>query len=416
MNLAEELKEQALRSARDRAGREDGLGTLRRRGLQALEEAEFPGRKSEAWKYTSLRALEEGHLHRLAGEAGEVVLPDFGGYHLVFLNGRFSETHSSLPDEPGLQVLRLNGTQEADVEATREPLSPFAWLNTAALEDGLLLRVADNTRIETPLHVCFISDGDSPSTCHTRLHLELGAHSRLELIEHYSGRGPVLTNAVTELHIGRESELCHYRIQSEQQETLHIGSLLLEADRDSRLRSFQLMQGNRLRRNEVRAVLRDTGAELDMGGVFIGHGQSHVDNQVCVEHRVPHCQSRQNYKGIAGGKARVVFNGRIHIHPHAQGSRADLSNKNLLLGREAEVDTKPELEIYNDDVQCSHGTTVGQLDGDALYYLRTRGVSEAEARRMLGLGFINERLLALPRESIAEWARPWLGAPLTELP
>ena len=417
MNLAEELKQQALRLAREHAAREDALTALRRQGLQTLEETDFPGRKSEAWKYTSLRPLQEGgHLDQPAGKAGEIELPDFGGYRLVFLNGRFSEAHSSLPDENGLEIIRLNGEREAQLLSPEEPLSPFAWLNTAALEDGLLIRVADNTEVEAPLHICLVSDGDTPSTCHTRLRLELGVHARLELIEHYTGRGPVLTNAVTELHAARGSDLCHYRIQSEETDTLHIGSLLLDGAGDSRMRSFQLMQGNRLRRNEVRAVLREPGAELDMGGVFIGNGQTHTDNQVSVEHRVPHCLSRQQYKGIAGDKARIVFNGRIHIHPFARESKADLTNKNLLLSRAAEINTKPELEIYNDDVQCSHGTTVGQLDADALFYLRSRGMEEAEARRMLGMGFINELLMALPRETISEWARPWLGASLTELP
>ncbi len=414
MNLAEQLKEQALTEARRQAAREDGLAALRREGLAALERTDFPGRKTEAWKYTSLRALEDGHLSALA-PARELEAPaDFGGHRLVFINGRFNEALSQLPDEAGLEVIRLDGSSEAAPGASTEFTTPFAHLNAAALEDGLMLRVAANTAVETPVHVCFVSSADSPATSHTRLHLELGEASSLDLIEHYSGDGPALTNAVTELHAGPASRLRHYRLQSEQTESLHIGSLLLVANRDSRVESYQLMQGSRLRRNDVRAILAESGAELDMRGIFIGRGKSHTDNQVCVEHRVPHCQSHQLYKGLAGDEARLVFNGRIHIHAGARQSSADLTNKNLLLSRGAEVDTKPELEIYNDDVQCSHGTTVGQMDHDALFYLRSRGVDEKTAQRMLGLGFVNELLQALPHEGIAEWARPWLGQSLEQ--
>ena len=159
--------------------------------------------------------------------------------------------------------------------------------------------------------------------------------------------------------------------------------------------------------------MNKSGAELNMKGIFVVRDNSHVDNQMCVEHAVPNGESDQNFKGLAGERGKAVFNGRIHIHPGASGTNAGLSNKNLLLNPGAEINTKPELEIYNDDVKCAHGTTVGQLDAMQQFYLQSRGIPAAEAKRMLSLGFVNELLMTLPHEKVAQWATPWLEAELT---
>lgn len=411
--LATELKAQALALANARAGENDALRPLRALARAHLEEARFPERKNERWKYTSLHALKAGHLTApaTAGQPG-VTLADFGFPRLVFVNGAFNTELSVLPTEAGLEVIRMNGEHEAALSDA--PASPFAWLNGAALRDGVLLRVAPGKTLEQPVHVLHVGESDTTSSCQARLRLELGENSEATLVEQYSGRGPVLTNAVTEIVAGPASRATHYRLQNEADDSLHIGSLIIQQQRDSRVRSYQFMGGSTLRRNEVQAQLEEPGAELVLNGAFIGRGSSHTDNQICVEHRAPHCTSHQVYKGMAGDKARLVFNGRIHIHPGAAGSSADLSNNNLLLSTGAEIDTKPELEIYNDDVICSHGTTVGQMDALQLFYLRSRGIDHDEAKRMLGIGFINELLLALPHERIAEWTRPWLATEVTE--
>ena len=194
---------------------------------------------------------------------------------------------------------------------------------------------------------------------------------------------------------------------------MHIGTLIIDQQGVSKVDSYQLMTGNRLRRNDVRALVNKSGAELNMKGIFVVRDKSHVDNQLCVEHAVPNCQSDQNFRGLAGESGKAVFNGRIHIHPFASGTNAELSNKNLLLNPGAEINTKPELEIYNDDVKCAHGTTVGQLDAGQQFYLQSRGIPAAEAKRMLSLGFVNELLMALPDAAVTEWAQPWLEAELT---
>lgn len=410
---ARELKSQALAQAQDRAGHNDALHELRDQARARLEAADFPEPRNERWKYTSLRPLDDGHLKAPANQDLKVELPESLGYaRMVFVNGRFDADLSTLPDTPGLDVIRLDGEQE--VPLSDAPASPFAWLNGAVLNDGLLLRVARGTRIDTPIHVVHAGEDREAASCHMRLRLEAGEQSEVTLVEEYAGRGPLLTNAVTEIEAGAASRVQHYRLQHEAVASLHIGSLILNLARDSAIRSDQFMSGTTLRRNEVQAQLNEPGAELELNGAFIGRGKTHTDNQICVEHRAPHCTSRQVYKGLAGDSAREVFNGRIYIAPGAKGSSADLSNNNLLLSTGAEIDTKPELEIYNDDVLCSHGTTVGQLDALQLFYLRSRGISEEQAQRMLGIGFINELLLALPHETIAERVRPWLASEVTE--
>lgn len=410
--LATELKAQALARAEARQ-QDDALAPMREQARALLEETPFPGPKHERWKYTSLRPLEAGHLKTAANARQPVeVPPDLGFARLVFVNGHFHPASSTMPDTRGLEVLRLNGEHQAPISDA--PASPFAWLNGAALEDGVLLRLAPGVQLDTPIHVLHIGEAGEPACCDMRIRLEAGEQSEITLVEEYAGGGPAFTNAVTEIEAGQASRVLHYRLQHEAPASLHIGSLILQLAKDSQIRSDQFMSGSAMRRNEVQAQLNEPGAELELNGAFIGRSSNHADNQICVEHLAPHCTSRQIYKGMAGDKARLVFNGRIYIHTGARGSRADLSNNNLLLSNSAEIDTKPELEIYNDDVICSHGTTVGQMDALQLFYLRSRGISEAEAQRMLGIGFINELLLALPHESIADWARPWLASEVTE--
>lgn len=412
LDLATELKAQALALANARGEAQDALTPLRTAARVHLEETQFPHKKSELWKYTSLHPLKKGHLTSPAGGDSLPALADFGVPRLVFINGAFSRQYSTLPDDDAIDIVRLDG--EKDVPLSDEPLSPFAWLNGAAVDDGVCLRIGKGRKPTHPIHVLHVATGEEASFCQARLRVELREQAEATVIEQYSGSGPVLTNAVTEIQAGPASRLVHYRLQDEAAESLHIGTLVIEQKRDSHVESYQLMGGNTLRRNDVQAILGEPGANLQLSGAFIGRDRAHVDNQIRVEHRAPHCTSHQLYKGMAGDKARLVFNGRIHIHPGAKGTSADLSNKNLLLSNGAEIDTKPELEIYNDDVSCSHGTTVGQMDPLQLFYLRSRGVTEQEALRMLGIGFVNELLLALPDESIAEWARPWLAREVVE--
>ena len=404
MTPAEQLKDQTLALART-SQRQDALAERRARALRQLQTLPFPEKRQEAWKYTGLQALTQGQLSQPAARLAAMPSLPFSGDHVIVIGNGFLP--DSLPPLPaGLQVAPLDDDSPA-------PDTLFGWLNDACLDNGLQLVTERNAIIQGVVHVVFVNQADKPCHAANRLQLDLAEGSTLTLVEHYLGDGPVLANALTRIRAGANSRLTHYRLQSEGADSLHIGNLQIDLHRDSRVDSSQLMRGNVLRRNDVHVRMLESGAELAMRGVFIARDGSHIDNHINVEHVAPHCHSDQVYKGIAGDKGRAVFNGRIHIHPGARGSDAALANNNLLLSNEAEIDSKPELEIYNDDVKCAHGTTVGQMDHGQLFYLRSRGIDETAAKRMLGTGFVNETLMAMADEPIREWAGRWLGEALS---
>lgn len=402
MSVGETLRDQALAGVAALATQQDALAALRATGRDALAQLPFPDRKTEHWKYTSVAPLQDGYLSQLAGDAADVAIPDFGATQLVIRNGELPDV---LPEITGVTLSRLDTVEGS-------PDSVFAGFNAAALKNGLSISVAANTEVKETLHLVYLGSSDANASYAIRTDVTLGDNSRLKLVEHFLGEGPVLASARTRINVGANAELRHYRLQSEAADTLHIGELDIIQQRDSRVKGFQLMRGNVLRRNDVRVWMQGEGADLVLRGIFIARDSSHIDNQVCIEHATPHCTSDQVFKGIAGETARAVFNGRIHIHPGARKTDAQLSNRNLLLSNSAEIDSKPELEIYNDDVKCGHGTTVGQMDRQQLFYLQSRGIGYEDAKRMLGVGFINELLLDMPDEAIADWARDWLGAAL----
>jgi Fe-S cluster assembly protein SufD len=217
------------------------------------------------------------------------------------------------------------------------------------------------------------------------------------------------TNGVTELHLSSGARMHHYRLHQEQQGALHIGGVHASLNRDAFLNSFHMALGSELKRIDVVINHDGEGAHCMLNGVYLPQQDQHVDYHTCIEHRVPNCTSSENFRGIIGGNGRAVFNGRIHIHPDAQKTLAELSNKNLLTSDKAEVDSKPELEIYADDVKCAHGTTVAQLDELAMHYFQTRGISAKKAEVMLSYGFIKELINEVQHPEIAEYLTPLLA-------
>jgi len=383
-------------------GDDSPLRALHLRSQEQLAAKPLPTKFSETWKYTSLTPLKDGHLEQYSGQASRIdAVPDFGGQTLVVINGRLPE---ELPQIAGMQIKCLSGEDTPELADTT-----FAYYNGATLTEALLLDVPANSQVEQLLHIVFYSTGNNTAHHNTRIVLTMGDNSRLQLVEHYMGNGSQLCNAVSEFDVGENSELVHCRLQSESAQSLHIGQLAIRQQRDSRVRSYQFMSASRLKRNDIHIMMEGDNANLHMGGAFIARGTGHVDNQVCVEHRVANCISNQIYKGIAADEGQIIFNGRIHILPNASNTLADLSNNNLLLNRGAEINSKPELEIYNDDVKCSHGTTIGQLDPDMRFYLQSRGISEKDALRMLSVGFVQEEIDSVPFDAVADWLSNWLG-------
>lgn len=392
------------------------LADARSRALNALAQAQFPGRKSESWKYTRLTALENsGALVRNATVSRAVVpdaaAPVLDAFRIVFVNGRFDAAQSTLPADGSLVISSLVDLPAAEQAAVRDLLAltddgalPFSAFNRAAFADGLYVRVPKNSQPAKPLHVIFHASGEQPATAQARLLVQLDAQSALTLAEQYTGDGNrMYTNAVTAIDVARGARLGWARIQLD--EGYFTGSAQLRLQADSRCDGWLFTTGGTLKRNDIRCDLVAGGSELQWRGAFLAGSGQHIDNQLCIEHAAPHGTSNHVFKGMAGGDGRAVFNGRIHIHPGAKQTSAELVNNNLLLSPDAEIDSKPELEIYNDDVKCAHGATVGQLNDKALFYLQSRGIARLDAETMLALGFVNEQVDSLPLPVLAGWLR-----------
>jgi len=362
----------------------------------------------EEWRHTSLSALARvafapadpaaplapAALERLAGPAE--------GARLVFVNGRYRESLSSphpLPEGAWMGSLaEARARRPALVEPHLGRLAAFdahalAALNTAAAEDGALVHLPEGAAAAAPVEIVFVAvAGQDAEVSHPRVLLVAGPGSRATVVETYAGiaGGPTLTNAVTEAVLGEGASLEHYRVQDESPRAWHFDLLASEQGKGSRLSTHALAFGGALSRSEVKAVLAGEGGEARVNGLYMAAGSQLVDNHSVIEHASPRCLSREAFKGILGGEARGVFGGRIRVLPDAQKSDAYQLNSNLLLSEDAQVDTMPQLEIFADDVKCGHGGTVGQLDEDALFYLRSRGLDEGTARSLLIYAFASE--------------------------
>jgi Fe-S cluster assembly protein SufD len=383
---------------------------IRRAALDRFEEHGFPTPKSEDWRFTRVRPLLQ-HDYALAETAtnGLPTITDFSFKddacsRLVFVNGHFSESLSAVGELPeGALVTSLRTAFDTDPELVRMHLArhadtdtnPFVALNTAYLIDGAFVYVPRATSVDTPIHLLFIGTaGNGAIVSHPRNLIVAEDQSRATILESYVGsEGNVyLTNAVTEIVLGENASVDHCKVQKESEAAYHIASLQAHMGGDSRFVTNSVSLGGMLVRNDIATVLDGEGIECTMDGLYMADGHQHVDNHTAIEHAKPHCDSHELYKGILNGRAKAVFNGRIHVHPDAQKTDAKQSNGCLLLSDDAQINTIPQLEIFADDVKCTHGATVGQLDDNAVFYLRSRGIGETDARHMLIHAFANEVL------------------------
>jgi Fe-S cluster assembly protein SufD len=409
--------------AGERLGAEDApaVAALRRAGLEAFAAAGLPNTRLEEWRYTSLAELAAQDW-RLPGAAPSratrdavetLASPVFACGLLVFANGRFV---------PGLSTLRSPDIEVTSLAEARRPGAgrslaklgalvdakqhPLAALATALLDDGAVIRVPAGTRLRQPLHLVFLSESEGavPLAVQPRVLVEAGRGSQAVIVQdHISlGSGPAFTNAVTELHVGPGAHLEHVLLQRESAGTFHAANLAAQLERDGRLGAHVVTLGGRLVRNDLAVTLAGEGAEARLQGLFLCTGERLVDNHTFVDHAVPHGTSRQLYKGVLAGSSRGVFRGRVLVRPGAQKTDARQSNPNLLLSDAAEIDGKPQLEIHADDVKCSHGSAIGRVDENALFYLRARGIDIAAARALLVRGFAAEVLAALPEPALAD--------------
>ncbi|MFG6137721.1 Fe-S cluster assembly protein SufD [Halomonas sp. B23F22_10] len=395
------------------------IAARRQAGAARFEAMGFPHRRVEAWKYTDVRDIARTDFALIddaefsPATAAALTLP-LDAHRLTFVDGVFAPALSDLGNLPaGVQVLPLSQALEENHEAVGGPLgrltgvdfSAFAALNTAFFEEGALVRLAPRTVVDKPIVLQFLSRaGEQPVMSHPRILVEAGGRSQATLIEHHAGEEGAanFTNLVEEIILDRGAILTHYKLQEAPLKDRHIASIQVEQGRDSRYTSFNLNLGGGLVRNDVVSDLNGEGAEAALHGLFYGQGRQHVDNHTEVNHNAPHTRSSENYKGILDDRAHGVFNGRVVVKRDSQKIESEQSNANLLLSDRAEVDTKPELEIYADDVKCAHGATTGQLDKEAVYALRARGIDEQTARGLLTLAFAGEVMELVDLDAVAE--------------
>ncbi len=406
------------------------LAAWRAAGIESWRRRSLPTRKTEAWKYTNLRPLEKA-AYAARPEADGIDeeslrplidIPGLGANRLVFVNGTYSDTLSDYDCADGMTVVRFADANGKDAETIAAHIGRlidgerhlFAALNDGWTEDGVFVRIEDHAIVTTPLHVVWLTTNAShPFGVAQRLLLLAGKDCEASLIEHFvstEDAQQVFTNGITELHVSANANLKHCRLHLEQPSAAHIGGVHVSLDRDSRLNSFHLGFGGVLKRIDAVVHHRGEGAHCEMNGIYLPRDSQQIDYHTTIEHAVPRCTTSETFRGIIADRGKAVFNGRIHIHPDAQKTDARLSNRNLLTSPDAEVDTKPELEIYADDVQCAHGATVAQLEDDSLFYFMSRGISREEAKVMLSFGFINELVDRVPVPALAEYLRPRLVA------
>ncbi len=389
----------------------EALGRLRREAFDRFRQLGFPTTRLEEWRFTSVAPIAETAFVLATdglGLAPEAVAPfrlqEEEAIELVFVNGRFAPHLSRLGAvPPGVEVGGLSDLLGAGDPRLEAHLARYAhWdtrafvaLNTACFEDGAFVWVPRGLVLERPIHVLFVmGPAAAPLVAYPRLLVVTGESSQVTLVETYAGAndGVAFTDAVTELVVGENAVVDHYRVVREGFETCHVGAVHATVARNGTLTSYSVTLGGALVRNEPTVVLDGEGGECTLNGLYLVNGRRLVDNHTTIDHAKPHAASHELFKGILDGQGRAVFNGKIIVRPAAQKTDAKQTNKALLLSEDAQIHTKPELEIFADDVRCTHGATVGQLDEQALFYLRTRGFSAARARSLLIHAFASDLL------------------------
>ena len=396
---------------------EPRLRALQAEAMKRAEDRGFPGPRDEAWKYSPTAVLEKrafapavSNLKLDAARVEKFAIPGFESAHLVFVNGRYEAGLSKPPQ--GLRVEPLSSAGEhALAVPTGWEEDVFLNLNTALVRDGLLLTLEAGIKLDSPLEILHISALEAaPASHHLRLVLKLAKGAQATLVERYVGiqGAQNLTNAVVHIELGVGAQLTHVRLQAESGLGFHVGRVLVSQQADSRYISHNLQLGAAWSRLDLHTRLEAAGASAVLRGLYAVSKRQHIDNHTRVDHLVPGTMSDELYRGILDGQGRAVFNGKVVVAEGAVKTDARQANHNLLLSRGAEIDTKPELEIYADDVKCSHGASIGQLDEQQLFYLRSRGLDAESARGLLIAAFAGALLEDLPHPALAEHARQLL--------
>ena len=388
--------------------------------FESFSSGGLPSPKLEDWKYTNLRPLQKLDFAPAPASAEDVavdripsLMPSGETTHrLVFVNGRLRRDLSHLGALPeGAVIGSLNEMLESDPGRLEAHLGavngleqrPMVALNTALMQDGFVLQLEAGTAIEEPIDLVFIgAAADTPLAYHPRNLLILEPGSAATVIEHHVGQGQAatFTNMASQALVGTDARLRHYKMQEDTQAAFHLASTQVRLDRGASYDGFLMSMGARLSRNEVHIRLEGEGSECHLNGAYLMRGNQHCDTTTLIEHLVPHTACREMFRGVLDDEARAVFQGKIVVHPQAQKSDGHQLCQTLMLSDKAEIDAKPELEIYADDVKCSHGATAGELDESAMFYLRSRGLPEPRARHLLIEAFLGEAVQQIASEGL----------------
>ncbi len=387
------------------------LKDLRRQALTRFDELGFPTTRHEEWKYTNISPIaKENFIHGTESDAGLVQKDavkkfDYDGldaHTLVFVDGHFNADLSLIGDLPeGVKVKSLAEAFQTDTDLLEQHLARYApfqddsftALSTAFMNDGAYIYLPENAVIEKPIHLLFLaSDRNEPFITYPRNLIIAGKHSKATIIETYAGTSDnrYFTNCVTEVFCDENAYIEHFKVQEESSNAYHISTTRVNQLANSNFVSNALDFGGLIVRNNPGAILNGEGVESTLNGLYLGTGRQLIDNHTTIDHAKPHCNSHELYKGVLDGSARGVFNGKIFVRLDAQKTDAKQTNQALLLSNTATIDTKPQLEIFADDVKCTHGATIGQLDQDAMFYLQTRGIERDMARDILTYAFASD--------------------------
>lgn len=397
------------------------LKDLQQQHFAAFESQGFPDHRDEQWKYTSVKAISKTNFAMLTptqqnaklqarpAELADVAdMAELDAHEIIFVNGQLQRFA-----DPGDNFRCSTLLEAGDAikpylnQSTAKLNNGFAHLNSAFLEQGIFLEIIGT--VSKPIHIIHVTTAEN-TMHHLRQVIVARPHAKAHIVETYRAHDSQVyfNNVITECYLEPEAKICVNKCQQEASKAFHIASTQVQQQQNSEFHSMVLNLGGRLARSDLNIELQGPGASCEANGLYIARGRQHLDQHTRIDHRVPHCQSNELYKGIVDDQARAVFNGLVYVHPQAKLTQSALMNKNLLLSPKAEVDTKPELEIYHDDVKCSHGATVGQLDEQQYFYLRSRGLQADVARSILTYAFCCDVLSHSKHDAVKHYCQQML--------
>lgn len=400
----------------------NSFGSARDLAHSLIEEKGLPSRKNEEYKYTNLSKILERNFSEFNGNSDsntnlKSLIPNLAENQLVIVNGVLSDELSNHNIPKGISIESLENSKHVIGEKIDASTDEYLLLNTSNLKTGVAISIDKSAIIENPVVLIHITDSSkNQAVSHPRVFINAAENSQATIVELFIGLGDALsfTNAVTEINCATKSNTTYIKIGNENTNQLHVGNTQAYVANDTVFNSVTVNFGGKMVRNNLHISINGSHSEAHLDGLYVTDNKEHVDNHTVVDHKVPNCESHELYKGIMSGSSKGIFNGKIFVRPDAQVTNAFQSNKNILLSDDATINTKPQLEIWADDVKCSHGCTTGKLDKEQLFYLRTRGIGEHSAKLMLLDAYANEVIEKIKDENLRTYIQEILHNKIDE--